>query len=92
MPDHRLNEHDAEYTSDWPTESPSNAPSTERTRTLEKEGFVRSEHHVLTDGQLGQETMTKGPEHSNPEGSVDINNKQYEERGDAQHPPEPYGT
>lgn len=45
-------------------------------------GWSRGEHQVITDGQLGSANLERAPEYTNPEGSVDIPNTDYWERGD----------
>lgn len=60
----------------------SGEPPMDEVRSVRREGapsprgYVRSEMPVVTDGQLG-DTIDRGPEPANPEGSVDIPNGDY---------------
>jgi hypothetical protein len=87
---------DALYTSDWPTgdfeartkseldEEPSVKdwlPSSPRSSDPNPNvPYVIGETEIMADGQVGSHLLNAGPEHSNPEGSVDINNRQYWDR------------
>jgi hypothetical protein len=89
---------DSLYTSDWPVddlrtrvrgdlnEEPSVKewlPSSPRSSDPDPyPGYVIGETEIMADGQVGTEQLDEGPERSNPEGSVDINNRQYWDRTD----------
>lgn len=42
--------------------------------------FIKGEHPIMADGQLGGEALDQGPERRNPEGTVDIPNPPADEK------------